>query len=196
MAEVPVGVFPELGFQWDVAESEEYFDEVETSEKGSPQRTNVGDDIPLRRFKASTTLILGDEAAALRAFWRLTKGRTESFYFYPPDSWQETAVKVGTSDGVATTFVMPYKESTVTAAYDNDTGHPIAFAVTPGAGPNGEDELVIGAPLTAGHAVLVDIDGRARILGWFPQKSLGWGYIEAGEQPRVCVIEIWEIPAS
>ena len=98
----------------------------------------------------------------LRAFITARFGPLETFYIFAWPFQKFTAAAIGTGNGSATQFVMPYKATTVTALYAG--GVSKAFTVTVGAGSGGEDRANFSSYTpTNGEAVTADLIGRERI---------------------------------
>lgn len=95
-------------------------------------------------------------------FYNARRGQLESFYFVVPDVLTHTDEYVATGDGSTQTLTFPCRQAASISVYLNQAlqVEPSDFSFTPGAGPDGLDQLVFVSPPAAGVYVTADFYGQ------------------------------------
>jgi hypothetical protein len=178
MAESPVGVFPDLGVQWDIAYDERNQTEIVTSLNGREQRRA---NFPLggyRLFSFTSPALIEADRRTLHDFLYTQQGRLHAFYFFRPDSTSFTDYSCG-SITAQTTVTLPAKA--VTLGTVKVGGVAKAGSINVGAGPNGEDTFTFSGgaqtgavtytPTAARERVVCRLDSDDAAQAWVPNSS-------------------------
>ena len=116
-----------------------------------------------------------DQADAMRLwdFYSDRRGSLELFYFLTPLERSFSGQYVATGDGVTSVFVFPARLSSSVSVYVNGVlqAEPSDITFSPGAGPDGLDQLSFVAAPAAGAYVTADFTGQLVLRCFFAEDN-------------------------
>lgn len=185
MAENPTSVFPDISMKWDLSPSYLHNTTVVRARSGRTVRQAEFGSSGLMRFSATTGPLDQVNRRILKDFMQARRGQFDAFYFFRTDHENYLNVNVGSKlVSGATTLTVPFKgiQSTLdeTPAILSMTvgGTPVAFSISAGTGPFGEDVISWGAGVTQTGIVLMTMSARQRYTVIFEDDEAVQSFIQ------------------
>jgi hypothetical protein len=162
MAETPSVYWPdhsvEFGFTFGLS-----FNTIETRLSNRRRQARLLDPRPQRTLEGRVPTITWNSSEEIRSFITARGGNFEPFWIYAWMRQQFTKFPVGTGDGIATDFVIPFMYDGLTATNVKVAEGVAGFVIGDAGGGGHQAFLRLDDPPLADDLIIADIIGRERI---------------------------------